>query len=173
MDSRPAKKARAADPGEAVFADVDAACSETDLLDRLQEAEDAHEGGARSAAAYQRDSDGQSVMMAAAASGLAKHVQILLQHGAPWNALDRKGRCAGQYALSRGHQAVVDMLVNAGVMAELVFGAVERRRGSGKAPPQEIGDNKNAVAATCAGADAIVAADVNLVRVVGNVGLQF
>ena len=47
--------------------------------------------------------------------------------GAPWNAIDRRGQCAGNYALDAGHQRVVDLLVEHGVRSELLLGASERR----------------------------------------------
>jgi len=53
-------------------------------------------------------------------------VQALLSAGAPWNAIDRRGHCAGQYALAHGHQVIVDGLVTAGVAAELVLGELSR-----------------------------------------------
>lgn len=41
-------------------------------------------------------------------------LQLLLEHGAPWNAVDRKGRCAGNYAVKAEFQDIIDRLVNAG-----------------------------------------------------------
>lgn len=38
---------------------------------------------------HQRDSDGRSPLMAAAAAGSIPVLTLLLQEGAPWNALDR------------------------------------------------------------------------------------
>ncbi|EDQ87989.1 uncharacterized protein MONBRDRAFT_33022 [Monosiga brevicollis MX1] len=70
---------------------------------------------------YQRDSDGKSCLMAAAENGHLDAVQLLLQEGAPWNAVDRSARCAGEYAVSEGYQDIVDALVDAGVRAELLF----------------------------------------------------
>ena len=35
----------------------------------------------------------------------------MLAAGAPWNAVDRRGRCAGNHALDNGHQTIVDFLV--------------------------------------------------------------
>lgn len=55
---------------------------------------------------YQKEETGCSVLMAAAGQGHLEVVQLLLQRGAPWNALDRKGLCAGEYAVNAGHQAV-------------------------------------------------------------------
>ena len=77
-------------------------------------------------AAYQDEATGQSALMAAARDGLADAVSVLLQAGAPWNAVDRSGRCAGDLALAGNHQTVVETLVSAGVAAELVFAMVTR-----------------------------------------------
>ena len=82
---------------------------------------------------YQRDSDGQSVLMAAAASGEMAAVTLLLERGAPWNAVDRKAKCAGEYAIEAGHQHVVDALVDAGVRAELILSALGRNRRAAEA----------------------------------------
>ena len=51
-----------------------------------------------------------------------------VQEGVPWNAIDRHGDCAGNYALKAGHQDIVDRLVQAGVTAELIFAALEKQR---------------------------------------------
>ena len=63
---------------------------------------------------YQRDTDGLSGLMAAAQRGDTAMVSELLQAGAPWNALDRQGRCAGEYADAAGQQDTFDQLVHAG-----------------------------------------------------------
>ena len=73
----------------------------------------------------QRDSDGASALMLAAGGGHAEIVQALLRAGAPWNALDRCDRCAGNYALDASHQSIVDALVEHAVRAELLLAAVE------------------------------------------------
>jgi protein arginine N-methyltransferase 2 len=75
----------------------------------------------------QSESDGRSALMIAADGGHAAVVQQLLEAGAPWNALDRRGYCAGNYALEANHQPLVDLLVDAAVRAELLLGASERR----------------------------------------------
>ena len=77
-------------------------------------------------AAYQVDDTGASALMVAAGLSSLELVKLLLEHGAPWNALDRCGRCAGEYAVDAGAQDVVDTLVTAGVTAELLFGAADR-----------------------------------------------
>lgn len=73
-------------------------------------------------ASYQDEATGRSALMAAAGAPSLECVQLLLERGAPWNALDRSGRCAGEYAMAAGSQACVDALVNAGVQAQLLFG---------------------------------------------------
>ena len=75
--------------------------------------------------ASQEEATGRSLLMAAAGAGALECVTLLLERGAPWNALDRSGRCAGEYAYDSGCQSCVDALVNAGVRAQLVFGALE------------------------------------------------
>mmetsp|Transcript_20248 Transcript_20248/g.56139 ORF Transcript_20248/g.56139 Transcript_20248/m.56139 type:complete len:342 (-) Transcript_20248:150-1175(-) len=72
--------------------------------------------------------DGRTPLMAAAEHGHLPVVQLLLEHGAPWNAMDRAGRCAGDFAVQGGHQEVVDLLVQFGCEAELVLGLLERQK---------------------------------------------
>ena len=74
----------------------------------------------------QEDTHGASCLMLAARGGHGDVVELLLAAGAPWNAIDRQGRCAGNYALDAGFQTIVDRLVDAGVQAELLLGAASR-----------------------------------------------
>lgn len=76
---------------------------------------------------WQNEADGESILMAAAKGGHAEICSRLLELGAPWNAIDRNGLCAGDYAIEAGHGDAVDVLVNAGVQAELILGAAFRR----------------------------------------------
>ena len=78
------------------------------------------------AAHVQEDTEGTSALMHAAAGGHGAVIDVLLEYGAPWNAIDRRGRCAGNYALDAGHQEVVDKLVEFGTRAELLLGAAAR-----------------------------------------------
>ncbi|KAL3145046.1 hypothetical protein ABBQ32_003537 [Trebouxia sp. C0010 RCD-2024] len=78
-------------------------------------------------ATYQDTSDGSSPLMAAASQGHAEVVRRLLTAGAPWNAFDQQANCAGDYALAGQHQDCVDILLTAGVQAELILGTVERK----------------------------------------------
>lgn len=80
---------------------------------------------------YQEEGEGKSALMVAASKGSYDIVDELLLRGSPWCALDRFGRCAGEYALqlqSEEGQRIVDRLVNAGVQAELLFRALENSR---------------------------------------------
>ena len=76
-------------------------------------------------ASAQDDATGESALMRAAAAGSAEIVALLLERGAPWNALDRRGRCAGEFAVDAQSQECVDLLVNAGVRAQLLFGILD------------------------------------------------
>lgn len=76
-------------------------------------------------ASAQDEATGESALMRAAQGGHAELVALLLERGAPWNALDRKGRCAGEFAVDAQSQTCVDLLVNAGVRAQLLFGILE------------------------------------------------
>jgi hypothetical protein len=37
--------------------------------------------------------------------------------GAPWNAIDKEGRCAGEYAMDAGQQEAIDVLLEAGLLS--------------------------------------------------------
>lgn len=65
--------------------------------------------------------------MRAAQAGSLDAVKYLLGKGAPWNALDRAGACAGEYALHGGHEDVAQELLEFGCRAELLLSAAERR----------------------------------------------
>lgn len=77
-------------------------------------------------ACQQDETTGRSPLMAAAAVGNGGLCQDLLDFGAPWNAVDRQGQCAGNYATNAQHWAVVNLLVDWGVRAELILGMLER-----------------------------------------------
>ncbi|KAL7556093.1 hypothetical protein ACA910_008064 [Epithemia clementina (nom. ined.)] len=77
-------------------------------------------------ASQQDQVTGQSPLMAAAVAGNGALCQYLLDCGAPWNAVDRQGYCAGNYATDQEHWGVVNLLVDWGVKAELILGTLER-----------------------------------------------
>lgn len=62
----------------------------------------------------QDDETGQSVLMAAAAAGATEAVEALLEAGAPWNAIDRRGRCAGDFAMDGDHADAAGAILEAG-----------------------------------------------------------
>ena len=61
-----------------------------------------------------QDENGQNALMLAAAQGHTEVAARLLEAGAPWNALDREGHCAGDLAMQAGHQETVGLLLDAG-----------------------------------------------------------
>jgi len=54
----------------------------------------------------------------------------LLDSGGPWNALHPSGLSAGDFAMEAGHQDAFDILLNAGMRAELVLGKITRPQNS-------------------------------------------
>jgi protein arginine N-methyltransferase 2 len=75
--------------------------------------------------AYQ-NAEGVSGLMLAAENGHLETIHKLLQSGAPWNAQDKEGYCAGEYASASKRSDVVELLLEWGVQAELLLGAAER-----------------------------------------------
>jgi len=77
--------------------------------------------------ARQQDQEtGRSPLIVASMTGNVAVVQYLLERGAPWNALDRFGQCAGNYATNHQHWDIVNILVDHGTRAELILGSVMR-----------------------------------------------
>ncbi|CAD7697309.1 unnamed protein product [Ostreobium quekettii] len=77
--------------------------------------------------------------MVAAKAGHSSVVGRLLEAGAPWNALDKNGLCAGEHAEAAGHQDVVNQLVVAGCRAELILAAAEQHvRPNGQVSNQDF-----------------------------------
>ncbi|KAL5107922.1 Protein arginine N-methyltransferase 2 [Taenia crassiceps] len=74
---------------------------------------------------FQDPQTGMSVLMAAAGAGHAEVVRYLLDEGAPWNAVDRRYRCAGDYAAMNRQQAIVDMIMDHAVMSEMILSIAE------------------------------------------------
>ena len=75
------------------------------------------------AASLQDEKTGLSPLMVAAKNGHLEICKFLLEEGAPWNAIDRDGKCAGNYATEGEHWDTVNLLVDAGTKAELILGA--------------------------------------------------
>ena len=70
-------------------------------------------------ASYQDPTTGTSPLMIASQYGHLHICQTLLDNGAPWNAIDRYGKCAGNYATDAQQWDVVNLLVEAGTKAEV------------------------------------------------------
>jgi type IV protein arginine methyltransferase len=69
---------------------------------------------------------GLSPLMAASQGGFKRLVEQLLDLGAPWNAVDRQGKCAGNYATDAEQWDIVNVLVDWGTRAELILGELQR-----------------------------------------------
>ncbi len=70
---------------------------------------------------------GLSPLMAAAKAGHIGLVKTLLEDGgAPWNALDRQNKCAGDHATDNEHWEVVNLLVEWATRAELILGTLQK-----------------------------------------------
>lgn len=82
---------------------------------------------------HQEEEGGTSLLMHAAKGAHLEVVQALLAAGAPWMALDRQGKCAGEYAMAsevedaERKQSVIDTLVNHAVMAEMILGTMQNQ----------------------------------------------
>mmetsp|Transcript_29023 Transcript_29023/g.69137 ORF Transcript_29023/g.69137 Transcript_29023/m.69137 type:complete len:420 (+) Transcript_29023:68-1327(+) len=74
-------------------------------------------------AATQDPVTGLSPLMLAAKGGSCEICTLLLEAGAPWNAVDRFGKCAGDFATDNEKWDVVNLLVDAATKAELILGA--------------------------------------------------
>ncbi|KAG6394720.1 hypothetical protein SASPL_145310 [Salvia splendens] len=72
--------------------------------------------------------------MHAAKNGFSEVVRALLDAGAPWNALTPSNLSAGDFAMDNGHQSAFDVLLNAGILAELVLGTIAMKD-NGKGNP--------------------------------------
>ena len=70
-------------------------------------------------AAQQDPITGLSPLMVASQNGHIDICQALLDVGAPWNAVDRHGKCAGDHATDMQHWDVVNLLVDVGTQAEV------------------------------------------------------
>jgi protein arginine N-methyltransferase 2 len=70
-------------------------------------------------AAQQDQITGISPLMVASQHGHIDICRALLDAGAPWNAVDRRGKCAGDYATDMQHWDVVNLLVDVGTKAEV------------------------------------------------------
>jgi protein arginine N-methyltransferase 2 len=80
----------------------------------------------RNANPAHQDEKGVNAMMLAASKGNQNIISLLLQDGAPWNALDSAGESAGEYAARNGHTQLYERLIDAAIRAELVLSKVSK-----------------------------------------------
>ncbi|XP_022768681.1 protein arginine N-methyltransferase 2 isoform X2 [Durio zibethinus] len=73
------------------------------------------------------DIDGLTPLMHASKFGHTHVVKALLEAGAPWNALSSSNQSAGDFAMDSGHQEAFEVLLNAGIQAELILGTIARK----------------------------------------------
>lgn len=99
---------------------------------------------------FQDKDSGLSPLMVASQAGNIEIVKYILGRGAPWNALDINGMCAGDYAgnaMASGDDDAAkakqldcyEELVNAGCRAELVLGMMKRVKAHMAKPPAKRG----------------------------------
>ncbi|KAJ3669829.1 hypothetical protein LUZ60_010153 [Juncus effusus] len=74
------------------------------------------------------DSSSMTPLMHAASRGHTDAVRMLLEAGAPWNALTPDGLCAGDLAMEGEHQETTDLLIDFAVKAELILGSAFRTK---------------------------------------------
>lgn len=41
-------------------------------------------------------------------------IDLLLEHGIPWNSLDKQNKCAGDYALENENSNIIEKLITIG-----------------------------------------------------------
>ena len=98
-------------------------------------------------ATFQEEKTGASGLMLTAAHGNCDVITYLLKEGAVWNALDRKHKCAGDYATDAGHQDAVDAILQHAVICELILGRAkshaekDEKAKKEKMDAQGFGDN--------------------------------
>ncbi|KAF2457478.1 putative arginine N-methyltransferase [Lineolata rhizophorae] len=76
-----------------------------------------------------------------------KTVKLLLQHGAIWNDLDANGETPGCIARRLGLKELYDLMVDAGVRAELLLGRLDEYQplgdGDGEGDEDDAGEDEN------------------------------
>lgn len=63
---------------------------------------------------HQEGGHGTSALMSAAAAGHTEAARALLEAGAPWNAIDKSSRCAGDLTSDGGHREAAEAILEAG-----------------------------------------------------------
>ena len=91
-------------------------------------------------ATFQEEETGASALMLVAAHGNCDVITYLLKEGAVWNALDRKHKCAGDYATDAGHQDAVDAILQHAVICELILGRAKTHAAKDEKAKKEMMD---------------------------------
>ncbi len=89
---------------------------------------------------YANPDDGVTPLMIAAETGNVPMITTLLEAGAPWNAQDKDGHTAGEYATGSGNREAMPVLLDWAVTAELILSSIpenKNRIGSGDATTNE------------------------------------
>ncbi|KAG7667230.1 hypothetical protein Ndes2526B_g04267 [Nannochloris sp. 'desiccata'] len=73
---------------------------------------------------YSNPDDGVTPLMIAAEGGHIPVITVLLEAGAPWNAQDKDGHTAGEYATSSGNRETLPVLLDWAVTAELLLSSI-------------------------------------------------
>ncbi len=76
---------------------------------------------------YSNPEDGVTPLMIAAEGGHVAMITALLEAGAPWNAQDKEGYTAGEYATGSGNRESMPVLLDWAVTAELMLMAREAK----------------------------------------------
>eukprot|EP00127_Corallochytrium_limacisporum_P000690 Clim_evm9s23 gene=Clim_evmTU9s23 len=95
----------------------------------------------RGAGVTAADTEGRTALMFACARNDATLVRLLLAKGAVWNALDKHGNSAGDYAIGNKAEDAYQVLLNHAVSAELIFAAMGKSQ-VGKSGDSGSGDAK-------------------------------
>jgi protein arginine N-methyltransferase 2 len=77
---------------------------------------------------YVEDHQGRSVLTLAALNGDESMVEVLLEAGAAWNAVDSQGKTPAEHAREHGHENIYSKLLEHGIRCELLLGVLESRR---------------------------------------------
>jgi type IV protein arginine methyltransferase len=73
---------------------------------------------------YSNPEDGVTPLMIAAEGGHIPLMTLLLEAGAPWNAQDKDGHTAGEYATGSGNREAMPVLLDWAVTAELLLSSI-------------------------------------------------
>ena len=90
--------------------------------------------------------EGITVLMAASETGSVPLIKLLLDAGAPWNAQDKEGYTAGEYATSSGNKEAMPVLLDWAVTSELILSSISKKpeRASNSAAAADVDNERTA-----------------------------